>query len=160
MTQKIAIGLYDGITFKTDTVEEAQRLVSALVAGREARAELATARLAFDAMVEIQQKTAETARKALDERDAALAKAADSDARLVRALDAAKVAALAALNAPEGFGLTPSTSTDRLSGLRVDALDLVPTCDDTDCPFCDDGLDADDGLDVARKGRATPDVRR
>lgn len=101
-------------------------------------------------------------RQALNERDAALARAADSDARLVRAIDAAKAAALAALTAPSPAGQLDALTTilDFDADSPASTCPRDPCCQCEPCEYFDGGLDSGDGLDAARKGRTTPSVRR
>lgn len=147
-----------GIQFKTKTLSDAYEISAALEAAQR-RPSRASESAAFQTIAErvfaragaagYEREMRAALAEARAERDAALARAADSDARLVRALDAAKAAALAVLD-----GRAPGPALEDFG---------AGVCGDADCPLCaeyDDGLDAGDGLDAQRKGRATPDVRR
>lgn len=162
----VSAGLTKLVNERNEALEELAKMRAAQAA-TSARAE----RLGqmVDLATEAMKWANDTARKVIAERDAALARAADSDARLVRAIDAAKAAALAALAAP---GPAAEAAERRDGSVTIADLQLAvmrdiaeeaahrsmfwPAVDDCD----DDGLDSGDGLDAARKGRTTPSVRR
>lgn len=124
----VSAGLTKLVNERNEALEELAKMRAAQAA-TSARAE----RLGqmVDLATEAMKCVNDTARKAIAERDAALARAADSDARLVRAIDAAKAAALAVL---EGRDLpTPVESSPELS----DEERGRNTCGDADCPLCE-----------------------